>query len=120
MEWFIKGELQDTARRFLEDPEGITVPTIVMLETFKYLSREVGASAANQAAAYMWTASVVDLDGAVALLAAKLCAQHRLATADAIIYAHAAALGEPLVTFDHHFAALDQVVYFPKGGRRQH
>jgi predicted nucleic acid-binding protein len=45
---------------------------------------------------------------------ADICRRHKLATADAIIYATALASGADLLTCDRHFAALPEVRYVAK------
>lgn len=65
------------------------VPTMVQLELAKWLMREVGEEVADRVIAFSATCVVADLDTATALAAAELGARHRLATADAIVYATA-------------------------------
>ncbi|MCA7120580.1 MAG: PIN domain-containing protein [Acidibrevibacterium sp.] len=50
----------------------------------------------------------------MALPAADLGAQHKLATADAIVYATALAHGADLLTCDRHFDGLRGVLFVPK------
>lgn len=90
------------------------VPTIVQLELAKWLTREVGEDKADQVIAFTETCVVVDLDTTIALSAADLCARHRLATADAVIYASALAHGADLLTCDQHFDGLPGVRYVSK------
>jgi predicted nucleic acid-binding protein len=46
--------------------------------------------------------------------AAELCGRHKLATADAIVYATALEYGADLLTCDAHFAGLTGVVFIAK------
>src|SRR5262245_22071606 len=92
------------------------VPTIVQLELAKWLTREVGEDKADRVIAFTQTCVVVDLDTAIALSAADLCARHQLATADGIVYASALAHGAELLTCDRHFANLPGVRFVPKQG----
>lgn len=48
------------------------------------------------------------------LLAADLHREHKLATADAIVYATARHMGAGLLTCDAHFEGLPDVALFPK------
>jgi uncharacterized protein len=57
---------------------------------------------------------VADLDTAIALAAAEPSARHRLATADAIVYATALARNADLLTCDRHVDGLPSVQYVPK------
>jgi predicted nucleic acid-binding protein len=90
------------------------VPTIVQLELAKWLTREVGEDKADEVIAFTQTCVVADLTTTVALSAAELCRQHKLATADAIIYATALTHSAELITCDRHFEKLPQITYFAK------
>jgi predicted nucleic acid-binding protein len=57
---------------------------------------------------------VVALDTHIALLAAELHRQYKLATVDAIVYATARAHDAELLTSDAHFARLPAVLHFAK------
>ena len=91
------------------------MPTIVQLELAKWLTREAGEDKADQVIAFTETCVVAPLDTPVALAAAELCARHKLATADAIVYATARAHGADLLTCDRHFEALPGVKWVRKG-----
>jgi predicted nucleic acid-binding protein len=93
------------------------VPTIVQLELAKWLTREVGEDKADRVIAFTATCVVADLDTPTALSAAELCARHKLATADAIIYATAQAHGADVLTCDRHFENLPGVQFVGKPGR---
>jgi predicted nucleic acid-binding protein len=114
VEWLIGGLLASKlAREFPERSECI-VPTIVQLELSKWLLREAGEEKADQVIAYTQKCIVVPLDTRIALLAAELHRQHKLATADAIVYATAREHGAELLTCDSHFDGLPTVVYLKK------
>ena len=93
------------------------VPTMVQLELAKWLNREVGEDKADQVIAFTETCVVAELDTATALRAAELCARHRLATADAIVYATALNHEADLLTCDRHFEGLPGVRFVAKTGR---
>jgi predicted nucleic acid-binding protein len=93
------------------------VPTIVQLELAKWLTREVGEDKADRVIAFTATCVVADLDTPTALSAAELCARHKLATADAIIYATALAHGADVLTCDRHFENLPGVQFVGKPER---
>ena len=61
---------------------------------------------------------VTPLDTATALLAADLHRQHKLATADAIVYATAVQQGAELLTCDAQFEGLPGVILAPKSPMR--
>ena len=90
------------------------VPTIVQLELSKWLVREADEDKADQVIAFTQKCVVVPLDTRLALLAAELHRQHKLATADAIVYATALQEDADLLTCDDHFAKLPNVRYIKK------
>lgn len=90
------------------------VPTIVQLELSKWLTREVGDEKADQVIAFTDLCRVAPLDRRIALMAADLCAKHKLATADAIVYATALEYDADLLTCDAHFNGLRRVTYVAK------
>ncbi len=94
------------------------VPTIVQLELAKWLARECSEDIADLVIAYTLTCVVVPLDTGLALAAAELCQRHKLATADAIVYATALARQAELVTCDAHFEGLPHIIYFAKDSSR--
>lgn len=79
--------------------------------------REVGEDQADQVIAYTQKCVVVPLDTSIALLAADLHREHKLATADAIVYATARHQGAELLTCDAHFEDLPGVVLIAKTTR---
>lgn len=115
IEWLIGSALgQQLGPQFPDKPQCV-VPTIVQLELSKWLVREVGEEQADQMIAYTQKCVVVPLDTGIALLAADLRRAHKLATADAIVYATARHQEAELLTCDAHFEGLPGVVLFPKG-----
>ena len=100
----------------LPDRSEWVVPTMVQLELAKWLSREIGEEKADRVIAFTETCVVAELDTAIALAAAEICVRHRLATADAIIYATALAFGAELLTCDRHFENLSGVRFLAKPG----
>jgi predicted nucleic acid-binding protein len=114
VEWLTGSALGVTlAAEFPERAQWL-VPTMVQLELAKWLTREAGEDKADRVIAFTATCVVADLDTATALSAAELCARHRLATADAIIYATALAHGADVLTCDRHFENLSGVRFVPK------
>jgi predicted nucleic acid-binding protein len=90
------------------------VPTIVQLELSKWLTREASEEKADQVTAFTQKCVVVPLDTRLALSAADLHRQHKLAPADAIVYATALQQEADLLTCDQHFARLPDVVLIHK------
>ncbi len=117
IEWLTGSALGRRLAQEIPDRAECIVPTIVQLELAKWLQREVGDERADQMLAYTQKCIVVSLDTRIALLAADLHRQHKLATADAIVYATALEQGADLLTCDAHFTKLREVVYFRKSAR---
>ena len=76
----------------------------------KWLVREVGESESDQAIAFTQKCVVAPLDTRIALAAADLHRQYKLATADAVVYATAIEYGADLLTCDSHFEKLPRVL----------
>jgi predicted nucleic acid-binding protein len=114
IEWLIDSGPGRIVAPELPEREQWLVPTIVQLELAKWLTREVGEDRSDQVIAFTRTCVVADLDTTIALSAADLCARHKLATADAIVYATALAHGADLLTCDRHFEGLPGVRLVPK------
>ena len=114
IEWLIGSALGKRLGREFPDKVKCVVPTLVQLELSKWLVRELGEDRADQVIAYTQKCVVAPLDTSIALRAAELHRQYKLATADAIVYATALELGADLLTCDAHFEKLPSVVYFKK------
>ncbi len=114
IEWLTGGAVgKKLSKQFPDKPQCI-VPTIVQLELSKWMVRELGEEQADQVIAYTQKCVVAPLDTGIALLAADLHREHKLATADAIVYATARHHGAELLTCDAHFKGLRGVILFAK------
>jgi predicted nucleic acid-binding protein len=98
----------------LPEADKCFVPTIVQHELAKWLTRELGEKTSKEVIAFTNTCRVVELDTRTALFAADLSRQHKLATADAIIYATVLRQNADLLTCDAHFKDLPQVIFVAK------
>lgn len=114
IEWMTDSPLAKSYSRYLTSPDTLIVPTLVQHELYKWLCRETDQPTALSAIAATNTATVVPLDTSLALLAADISNEFKLAMADAIIYATARQHNATLVTSDIHFSDLPQVKYFQK------
>ncbi|WP_141284072.1 type II toxin-antitoxin system VapC family toxin [Ideonella azotifigens] len=114
IEWLIGSTLGKQLGQQFPDKSQCIVPTIVQLELSKWLVRELGEEQSDQVIAYTQKCVVVPMDTSIALLAADLHREHKLATADAIVYATARHAGADLLTCDAHFDGLPEVVLFSK------
>ncbi len=117
IEWLTGSALGKRLGKEWPEKSRSIVPTIVQLELAKWLVREVGEERADQVIAYTQKCLVVPLDTAIALMAADLHREHKLATADAIVYATARHQKAELLTCDVHFEGLPEVVLFSKTTR---
>lgn len=115
IEWLTGGPLADAFRPHLEQTDVLLVPTLVQYELAKWITRERDETLALEVIGLTHQARVVALDTSLALGAAALALEHRLAMADAVIYATARAHGATVVTSDAHFEHLSGVTYL-----RQH
>lgn len=113
IEWLIGSPTGEALSERLPQQADWLVPTMVQLELAKWLTREVGEDKADQVIAFTQVCQVVPLDTEIALAAAEACRTHKLATADAIIFATAQARGATLLTCDAHFEGLPGVDLMP-------
>jgi predicted nucleic acid-binding protein len=116
IEWLVGSPTGKAVESAISGREDWLVPTIVQLELAKWLTREVGEDKADQVVAFTQMCVVAPLDTKIALSAAEICSKHRLATADAIVYATALEHGAELLTCDTHFDGLPGVTLIAKIG----
>ena len=114
IEWLIGSPLKAQLSELMPNQASCIVPTIVQLELAKWLTREKGEAEADLMIAYTQKCVVTGLDTTIALSAANLHQQYKLATADAIVYATALHCQADLLTCDAHFKDLPHVVYLAK------
>ena len=109
VEWLAASATGEEVAAHLPPRDAWLVPTTVQLELSKWLTREVGEERADQVIAFTQMCVVADLDAETALTAAEIGRTHKLATADAIVYATARARGADVLTCDTHFEGLEGV-----------
>lgn len=114
IEWLIGGSLKKSLLKEFPDKAQCVVPTIVQLELAKWLTREVGEDQADQVIAFTQKCVVAPLDPRIALRAADLHRQYKLATADAVVYATALEHDADVLTCDAHFEKLPGAVLVGK------
>ena len=114
IEWLIGSPTGDKLAAHLPDQADWLVPTMVQLELAKWLTRELSEDKADQVIAFTQVCQVVPLDTEIALAAADACRLHKLASADAVIFATARAQGATLLTCDRHFDGLPGVTLLEK------
>ena len=110
--------LADTGRGHLFEPaldyEQLLVPALVRYEVGRYALVHGGAEFQELAIRALTKFVQVVLDARLADAAARVAHEHRLAAADAIIYATARLCEAELWTQDAHFNGLPGVRYFAK------
>ena len=116
IEW-IAGNWRSAAQlKEMPAREDSIVPTIVQLELAKWAWREAGSGVAERILGFTMLCRIVPLDTKIAVLAAEFSRLHKLATADAIIYATAIDAKADVLTCVARFKGLGSVVYVPKEG----
>ena len=103
---------------FFEAPitnsDDLLVPTICLYEVFKRVLRELGEERALDAMGVMSLGTILDLDRQIAIDAAQISNELKLAMADSIILATARANHATLWTQDEHFKHIESVKYIEK------
>lgn len=114
IEWFVDSEIGRQFDPALSQPAQCIVPTVVQLELAKWAARELPEDEHRRLVRLTQKCQVESLDSKTALMAASANVKHKLALADAIIYATAQRLGAEVVTCDAHFKDLPSVRFFQK------
>ena len=111
LEYFADGPNAKQFAAAIEKTAKLLVPSLVVFEVFKRILQQRDEGAALQAVALMQQARVIDLDGPLALSAARLSVDARLPVADSVILAVARAHDAVLWTQDADFKGMRGVEY---------
>jgi predicted nucleic acid-binding protein len=95
---------------YLEREELLVVPTIVICEVVKKLKVTSNETVVDRFLSQAYRGRQIELDASIAIAAAQISIRHRLAMADAIIYATAESAVAQLVTSDTDFRDLPGVI----------
>jgi predicted nucleic acid-binding protein len=114
IEFFTDGQLADTYSTRLRNLSNVATPVIVLYEVYKRLKRDLSEDDAVIAISVMQRTNVIPVTAEIALAAADLSLEFRLAMADAIILATARTLRAELVSSDRDFKRIPGVTYFAK------
>jgi predicted nucleic acid-binding protein len=98
IEWLAGSAVGEKLGQVFPAQSQCLVPTMVQLELAKWLTREKDEETADRVLAYTQKCMVIPLDTHLALLAGQLHQTHKLATADAIVYATAQRHNAELLT----------------------
>jgi predicted nucleic acid-binding protein len=112
IEFLGDGPLAAKFAPYFEREERLVVPAVVLYEVYKKLLSVTGSTVADRFLSAALRARVVPIDERLALLAARISLERRLAMADSMIYATALAVGAHVVTSDAHFQGLPAVTVF--------
>jgi predicted nucleic acid-binding protein len=114
LEYFAQGPNASFFASPLQETDSLVVPTICVYEVFKLLLPSRGEEAALQAAGIMSLGTSADLTPEIAINAARISSDLKIAMADSIILATSHAYQATLWTQDADFKGFDSVAYIEK------
>jgi predicted nucleic acid-binding protein len=114
LEYFADGPNAGFFAPAIEATDELVVPSICLLEVFKRVCQQRGEGPALQAVALMQQGRIVELDSALALIAARIGADTKLALADSVVLATARQADATLWTQDADFEGLPDVKFRAK------
>ncbi|HUF39402.1 MAG TPA: type II toxin-antitoxin system VapC family toxin [Anaerolineales bacterium] len=115
LEYFTNGENAGFFAPAIEDSENLIVPAICVYEVFKRLLQEVGESRALVNVGDMYTGQIAELTAPIALIAARISVEMKLAMADSVILATSRAYEAVLWTQDADFEGMEKVKFVGPG-----
>lgn len=118
LSWLVDDADAAVFAKVLAGEEPPLVPTIVLYEVSRWFWARGEDARLPEVGAVLKQGQVVGLSSEIAERAAALGARHRLAMADALIYATARLHDAELWTRDADFAGLEGVRYFAKAPAR--
>lgn len=98
----------------INHPDNLLTPTICLYEVFKRVLREFGEERALDVMGIMSLGTTVDLDRQIAINAAQISIELKLAMAESMILATARTCNAILWTQDEHFKDIEGVKYIEK------
>jgi toxin FitB len=111
LEYFANGKNASFFAKPIEDTSRLIVPTLSLFEVFKRILQQRTEAEALRAVALMHQGQVIDLDGALALAAARLSVAERLPLADSVMLATTRSFKATLWTQDADFKGRESVRY---------
>lgn len=111
IEYFSGSPLSKQYEPYLKDRSGLITPTIVLYEVYTRVKRELGEERGLVVVGQLASTQVISLTQSIAILAADVSLQYRLAMADAVIYATSQDQKARLVTSDADLKDLPAVIY---------
>ena len=114
LEYFAKGGNAHFFATVVKDVDFLVVPTVCIYEVFKRLLSQRGEEDALQAVGIMSLGIIADLTREIAVNAANISSESKIAMADSIILATARAYEATLWTQDVDFKGVGRVQYIEK------
>ena len=114
LEYFADGTNAGFFAPAIENTKLLVVASINCYEVFKRIAQQRDENAAMQAIAVMRQGTVLDFSADLAVVAAKIALELKLALADSAILATARLARAIVWTQDADFATIDGVKYVPK------
>ena len=118
LEFFADGPNAAFFAPVIQKPTELLVPTVSIYEVFKRILQQKEETDALRAVAAMQQGSVIPLDEALALSAARVSLDAKLPMADSIMLAAARSSGSTLWTQDKDFEGVEGVRYIEASKRR--
>lgn len=119
LEYFARGKNAHFFAATIQETDSLVVPTICMYEVFKRMLSQRGEDAALQAVGIMSLGTITGLTQEIAINAAHISSELKLAMADSIILATARAHEATLWTQDADYAEIEGVKYIEKTGEKE-
>lgn len=107
IEIFGQGALAKTCLKEVRGATRVGVPTVVLFEVYKKIASLQSEPQALSAISVLNQYEILDHTQEVALFAADIALQEKLAMADSLVLAHARSFSGTLLTLDNDFAGLN-------------
>lgn len=114
IEYFADKENADFFDAPIRNPDNLLVPTICIYEVFKRILQESGEERALECIGLMSLGQIVELNRQIAINAAQISTELKLAMAGSIILATGRAHNATVWTQDAHFKDMEGVKYVEK------
>lgn len=106
IEVLVSGKKSKSCKREIDEAKEIIVPTLVVFEIYKKIKYKFTEEAALEAVAMLSQYTVEDFNREIAMVAADLSLEHKIAMADSIVLAHAHHKNMELLTLDNDFRGI--------------
>jgi predicted nucleic acid-binding protein len=114
LEYFTGGLNSDFFSTAIKKDANIIIPTIILYELWKKISREKGEDKAIELVAQLKRYEIVPLDENLSISAAKISNKYGIPMADSIIYATLKKYNATLWTQDSDFKDFENIKYIEK------